>query len=135
MTLVLQVVAYIRFYFGQFHFMFSYSAIGTYYFQMKGIFSFYGHRHVFLSFDGPVEQVVLLCFSDSIVRKEIQESDGTCKYTSGTQLLSKLFEKQFSNTASTNGKYTVTKDYNVAHHESKLCFLPNCRFRISLRRN
>ena len=34
--------------------------------------------------------------------------------------------------ANTYEKYTVSKEYCIARHDDKMCFLPNCRFHIIL---
>ena len=34
--------------------------------------------------------------------------------------------------ANTYGKYIVCKEYSIARHDDKMCFLPNCRYHIIL---
>ena len=34
--------------------------------------------------------------------------------------------------ANTNKKYIVSKEYCIARHDDKMCFLPNCRYHIIL---
>ena len=34
--------------------------------------------------------------------------------------------------ANTFEKYFVSKKYCIAHHDDKMCFLPNCRYHIIL---
>ena len=44
----------------------------------------------------------------------------------------KLSEKSLFISANTYEKYIVCKDYCVAHHDDKLCFLPSCKYHILL---
>ena len=44
----------------------------------------------------------------------------------------KLSEKSFLISATTYEKYIVCKDYCIAHHNEKTCFLPACKYHIVL---
>ena len=44
----------------------------------------------------------------------------------------KLSEKSLFISANTYEKYIVCKDYCVAHHDDKTCFLPSCKYHILL---
>ena len=44
----------------------------------------------------------------------------------------KLSEKSLFISANTYEKYIVCKDYCVAHHDNKTCFLPSCKYQILL---
>ena len=44
----------------------------------------------------------------------------------------KLSEKNLFISANTYGKYVVCKDYCIAHHDDKTCFLPACKNHILL---
>ena len=44
----------------------------------------------------------------------------------------KLSEKSFFISANTYEKYIVCKDYCIAHHNNKTCFLPSCKYHILL---
>ena len=44
----------------------------------------------------------------------------------------KLSEKSLFICANTYEKYIVCKDYCVAHHDDKTCFLPSCKYHILL---
>ena len=44
----------------------------------------------------------------------------------------KISEKSLFISANTYEKYIVCKDYCIAHHDDKTCFLPNCRYHIIL---
>ena len=37
--------------------------------------------------------------------------------------------------ANTYEKYIVSKEYCIARHDDKMCFLPNCRYHINLKGN
>ena len=41
-------------------------------------------------------------------------------------------EKSFFISASTYEKFIVCKDYCIAHHDDKTCFLPACKYHIIL---
>ena len=44
----------------------------------------------------------------------------------------KISEKSLFISATTDEKYIVCKDYCIAHHNGKTCFLPSCRYHILL---
>ena len=44
----------------------------------------------------------------------------------------KISEKNLCISATTYEKYIVCKDYCIAHHNDKTCFLPACKYRIKL---
>ena len=44
-------------------------------------------------------------------------------------------KKVYFVSANTYEKYTVSKDYCIAHHDDKTCFLPACKFHIILQGN
>ena len=44
----------------------------------------------------------------------------------------KLSEKSLFISANTYEKYIVCKDYCIAHHDDKTCFLPSCKYHILL---
>ena len=79
-----------------------------------------------------LQKVVKLCYSDSFLQKTTQQLDGSCNDTSHTQILCKLFKNCRFSCASTYEKYIVNKDYWIAHHDDKLCFVPNCKYHILL---
>ena len=47
----------------------------------------------------------------------------------------KFSEKSFFISASTYEKFIVCKDYCIAHHDNKMCFLPSCKYHILLHGN
>ena len=47
----------------------------------------------------------------------------------------KISEKSFFISASTYKKFIVCKDYCIAHHDDKTCFLPSCKYHILLHGN
>ena len=47
----------------------------------------------------------------------------------------KISEKSLFISATTYEKYIVGKDYCIAHHNDKTCFLPTCKYHIVLLRN
>ena len=44
----------------------------------------------------------------------------------------KISEKSLFNSSTTYEKYIVCKDYCIAHHNEKTCFLPACKYQIVL---
>ena len=86
-----------------------------------------------LSFFGRfVQKVVLSFFSDSLVRKTTQQTDGSCNVTSDSQLSKKISENNFFISANTYENYFTSKQYCAVRHDDKMCFLPNCRYHIIL---
>ena len=47
----------------------------------------------------------------------------------------KISEKSFFISACTYEKFIVCKDYCIAHHDDKTCFLPSCKYHILLHGN
>ena len=47
----------------------------------------------------------------------------------------KISEKSFFISASTYEKFIVCKDYCIAHHDDKTCFLPSCEYHLLLHGN
>ena len=47
----------------------------------------------------------------------------------------KISEKSLFISANTCEKYIVCKDYCIAHHNDKTCFLPSCKYHIQLHGN
>ena len=74
-----------------------------------------------------------LLFSDSFCHFLLQNSDGSHNATINPQLLrKKISEKSLFISATTYEKYIVCKDYFIAHHNEKTCFLPSCKYHIVL---
>ena len=95
----------------------------------KENFSFPGNCYlIFLFLIGLFEKIVEVCFSDSNVEERIEQPDGCCNVTSDTKRLYKLFKTQPFVYANTYEMYNVDKEHCIAHHNDKMCFLPNCRY-------
>ena len=95
----------------------------------KEILSFFAHCDVTflymepLSFFGRfVQKVIVSCFSDSIVQKMTQQSDGSCNVTIDSHLLYTFFSKNslFIST-NTYEKIIVSKEYCFALQDDKMC--------------
>ena len=52
-----------------------------------------------------------------------------------TNVYAKFSEKSLFISATTYEKYIVCKDYRIAHHNDKTCFLPACKYHIVLLEN
>ena len=99
-----------------------------------------------LSFFGRfVQKVILSCFSDSFVQKTAQQKETSAEGSLRTggkmaavmlQVISSFYTSYSKNrlfvSANTYEKYIVCKEYCVARHDDKMCFLPNCRYHIFL---
>ena len=119
----------LRLFFGHCHVTFPY----------REILSFFGLCHVTFPYMDPLcffgrlrQKVIVSCFSDSLVPKTTQQSDGSCNVTSDFQLFYKQFQKQRLFSANTYGKYIASNECCFARHDDKMCFLPNCRYHIVL---
>ena len=92
-----------------------------------------------LSFSGPfVQKVVVICFSDSFVQKTTQQWDGSCNATSGSLVLVKVFRQQPFLFCKCMRK--INYEQRILHctprcQNSKMRFLPNCRYHISFLAN
>ena len=103
----------------------------------KEILSFVGHCLVtfpnvellsfFVRF---VQKVIVSCFSDSFVQETTQHSDSSHYVI--PSFYANFLEKSLFNSATTYEKYIVCKDYCIAHHNDKTCFLPACKNHIVL---
>ena len=144
----LHVYTFIRIFFGYCHVTFPCNVI----------LSFVGHCHVtFLNVEPPsffgtfVQKVIVSCFSDSFVQKTTQQKGASaegslpkgacvrqgCKMAaimlqSIPSFYAKISEKSLFISATTYEKYIVCKDFCIAHHNDKLCFLPTCKYHIVL---
>ena len=86
-----------------------------------------------LSFFGRfVEKIIVSRFSNSMNQKMTQQSDGSCNATSDSQLLRKVFVKQLFPFCKYILKKIVSKEYCIAHHNVKMCFLLNSRYHVFL---
>ena len=120
-------------------------------FPYKEILSFFGHCHVtfpymeLLSSIGRFAQkVIVSCFSDSFVEKTTQQKGASAEgslRTGGKMAAVMLqvipsfytnYSKSSLISANTYEKYVVSKEYCIARHDAKMCFLPNCRYHIIL---
>ena len=56
-------------------------------------------------------------------------------YKQNPAFTQKFQKKSFFISASTYEKFIVCKDYCIAHHDDKTCFLPSCKYHILLHGN
>ena len=86
-----------------------------------------------LSFLGRfVQKLIVSCFPDSFVQKRTQTSDGSCYVTPDSRLLYISSKNSVFSSANSYEKYIVSKEYCIARHDDKMCFLPNSRYHIIL---
>ena len=74
-------------------------------------------------------------FSDSFCHFLTQNSDGSHYVANNHSFYAKISEKSLFISATTFEKYIVCKDYCIAHHDKKTCFLPACNYHITLLAN
>ena len=124
----LHFVTYIRFFFGHCFVTFSYKVVP----------SFFEHCHVTFPYKDPVsffgtfvEKLIVSCFSDSFIQKTTQQSKISCLVTSDSQL-SNYSRNSLFTLQKKYEKNIVSKEYCIASHDDKMCFLPNCRHHIIL---
>ena len=60
----------------------------------------------------------------------MQQSDGSCNVTSNSQFLYKLIKNSLFIFVNTYENYKVSRDYCIASHDDKMCFLPKCGHHI-----
>ena len=93
-----------------------------------------------LSFFGRfVQKVKVSCFSDSFVQKTTQQK-GTSADGKMAAVMLQVIPSFYTNysknrlfiSANTYEKFIVSKEYCIARHDDKMCFLPNCRYHIIL---
>ena len=99
------------------------------------IVSFFGYCYVITFFGTLSQEIVIHFFSESFVQKATQQSDGSCNYTIDTRLFCKLSEKQFPYYGKHIWKKIVCKQYCIAQHDDRVCFLFNCRYHSTLLRD
>ena len=72
-----------------------------------------------------------LRFSDSVVQRTSQQSDGSCNLKSDTQPFSAIYSRnRLKISANTFERYILSKDYCIAHYDENMWFLPNCTFHV-----
>ena len=101
--------------------------------QYNELSSVFRHCQVIIIFCRSVRKNKTLCFPVSFVQKKIQPPDGCCSYKWKPVFTQFFFKKQFFFFLKTHKKKIVRKKYCIAHHDEKICFLPNCRFHIVLK--
>ena len=133
---------YIRISFGHCHVICPY----------KEILSSLRHCHLTFPYMEPVsfsgtfaQKVKVSCFSDSLVKKTAQQKGASAEGSLRTrgkmvavmlQVIPSFYTNYSKNrlliTANTYEKFIVSKEYCIACHDGKMCFLPNCRYHIIL---
>ena len=83
-----------------------------------------------------VKNVIVSCFSDSFVQKTAQQKGASQMAAVILQAIRGFYTKYSKNSlfisANTYEKFIVSKEYCIAGHDDKMCFLPNCRYHIIL---
>ena len=101
-----------------------------------------------LSFFGRfVQKLKVSCFSDSFVQKTTQQKGASVEERASVrqggkmaavmlQVIPSFYTNYSKNSlftsANTCEKFIVSTEYCIAHHDDKMCFLPNCRYHIIL---
>ena len=99
-----------------------------------------------LSFSGSfVQKLKVSCFSDSFVQKTTQQRGASVEGSLRTgrkmaavrlpvipSFYTNYSENSLFISANTYEKFIVSKEYCIARHDDKMCFLPNCRYHIIL---
>ena len=101
-------------------------------FPYKEILSFFGHCHVTFPYMEPLFKVKVSFFSESFVQKTTQQSNGSSKVTSDSRVYTNYSKNNLFLFANTYEKSIVSKEYCIACHDDKMCFLTNCRYHNSL---
>ena len=71
-------------------------------------------------------------FSDSFVTSYGKIQMAAIMLQSIPSFYAKISEKSLFISANTYEKFIVCKDYCIAHHDDKTCFLPSCKYHIVL---
>ena len=83
-----------------------------------------------------VQKVIVSCFSDSFVQKTTQQKAASVDGSCNVQVIPGFYTNYSKNSlfisANTYEKFIVNKEYCIAGHDDKMCFLPNCRYHIIL---
>ena len=93
-----------------------------------------------LSFFGRfVQKIKVYCFSHSFDQKTTQQKGSSSVGKMAVVMLqvTPTFYTDYSKSslfisANTYEKFIVSKEYFIAFHDDKMCFLPNCRYHIDL---
>ena len=83
-------------------------------------------------FFGACKKIFNFRFSDSFLQTTFPQSDSSCNDASDTKLYANFPKISLFVSSNTYEKHIVCKDYCIAHHNDKLCFLPNCRYHLIL---
>ena len=115
--------------------------IVTYFFHIRSFSLFFGHCYVIFPYMEPlsffgwfVQEVILSCFSDSFVQKTAEQTGASADVM--LQVIPSFYTN-YSKTsvffsAQTYENYIVSKEYCIARHDDKMCFLPKCSYHIML---
>ena len=129
MILELLFVTFICIYFGHCHVRFPY----------EEILSFVGHCHVTFPYIKVISILgnslcnsKICCFQIHFVNFYRNFQMAAIMLQSIPSFYTKFLEKSLFISASSFEKYIVCKDYCIAHHDDKTCFLPSCKYHILL---
>ena len=132
MILGLQFVTYIR----------IILVIVTWFFQIRRFFPFLvivtWHFHIwkfFLLFNGFVEKVIVSWFQIQLFRKRRNNQMAAVMLEAIPSLYTNYSKSSLFISANAYENNIVSKEYCIARHDDKLCFLPNCRYHIILTGN
>ena len=109
---------------------------------MRRFLSFSWHCHVTFPymeplsfFDRFIQRVIISCLSDSFVQKTMQQKGTSADGKMAAVMLqvNPSFYINYSKnslliSANTYENYIVSKEYCIARHDDKMCFLPKCRY-------
>ena len=103
-------------------------------FHIWNLFPFFGRI---------VQKVILSCFSDSFIEKTTQQKIASVEGSLRTggkmaavmlQVIPSFYTNYSKNSlfisANTYEKFVLSKEYCIARHDDKMCFLTNCRYHI-----
>ena len=129
MILELHFVTFIRNFFGHCHLTFPY----------KKILPFFSHCHVTFLYMEPlsifgsfVQKVIVSCFPDAFNQKRRNNQTAVVMLQVNPSFYTNYSKISHSTSPNTYEKYIVSKEFCIARHDDKMCFLHNCRYHILL---
>ena len=129
MILELHFVTYIRIFSGHYHVTFPY----------RDVHSFFGPCHLTFPYIQPVslfsrfvQKKSYLVFQFHLIRKRRNNQMAAVILQVTPSFYTNYSKNSLLISANTYKKFLASKEYPIARHHDKMCFLPNCRYHIIL---
>ena len=132
MILGLNFVTYLGIFFGHCHVTFPYMEILPFFDPCHVTFPYMEPLYFFGTF---VQKVIVSYFSVPLVQKRHNNQMAAVMLQVIPSVYTIYSKNSLFISPNIYEKYIVSKEYCIAHHDDKMCFIPNCRYHIILMGN